>query len=84
MPNFDITRERNFETAARRLVELERFAQRRAEFLDTLDLDALGPVCLCRIFREDEVIAEQIASGHLYLAHLIDMKNLAMSLATAA
>lgn len=84
MPTFDITRERTVDSAARRLADLERFAERRADFLETLDLDALGPACLCRIFCEDETIAEAIASGYLYLAHLIDMENLAMTLSAAA
>ncbi len=84
MPNFDITHDRNLDSAARRLASLERFAERRADFIDTLDLDALGPNNLCRIFDDGENIEFEIASGHIYLCHLVDMQNLGMALSPAA
>lgn len=84
MPNFDITHDRNLDSAARRLANLERFAERRADFIDTLDLDALGPNILCQILNDDENIEYEIASGHIYLCHLSDMLNLGMALSPAA
>lgn len=42
MKTFDITIDHCLERSSRRLEGLERFAQRRAEFIETLDLGALG------------------------------------------
>ncbi|MGF7156200.1 hypothetical protein [Novosphingobium gossypii] len=84
MSDFDITRERTFDRAARRLASLERFAQRRADFIDALGLDALGSNTLCGIFYDGEDIEFEIATGHIYLCHLVDMQNLGMALSPAA
>lgn len=42
MKTFDITIDHSLERSLRRLEGLGRFAQRRAEFIETLDLCALG------------------------------------------
>lgn len=81
MKDFRITATRNIDQAARRLGALERYAHRRAEIIDTLDLDALGPNQMFQIFEDDDALAWELASGHLYLHHLADMQALGMQLA---
>jgi hypothetical protein len=81
MNDFRITATRNIEQAAQRLEALERYAQRRAELIDTLDLDALGPNPVFQIFEDDDALSWELASGHLYLHHLADMQTLGMQLA---
>jgi len=76
MKDFAITSTRSFDRAAQRLQDLERYADRRDQLLAGLDLDLLGPDQLSRIFAEDEQINEDLAWGHLYLAHLAEMEAL--------
>ncbi|CDO38617.1 hypothetical protein [Novosphingobium mathurense] len=73
MDLFDITSQRTVEAAARRLESLERFADRRDDFLATIDLDALDREAAYRIFAADEAVIVELALGHLYIAHLVDM-----------
>lgn len=73
MDLFNITSQRTVEAAARRLVTFERFADRRDDFLAAIDIDALDREAAYRIFAADEAINEELAFGHLYIAHLVDM-----------
>jgi len=82
MKDFAITSTRSFDRAAQRLQDLERYADRRDQLLAGLDLDLLGPDQLSRIFAEDEQINEDLAWGHLYLAHLAEMEALGSSFRT--
>ena len=79
MKDFQITAARDLDSAARRLHDLERHAERRDQLIDTLDLDALGPKQLYEIFQD--AIEDAIDWGHLYLDHLASMKALGMQLA---
>lgn len=74
----DITCGRDIQGAERLLGRLERFARRRADFIDALDQGALGADTLREIRRCDEMIAFEIASGHAYLAHLVEIENLGL------
>ena len=82
MKDFRITAARDIDQAAQRLEALQCYAQRRAELIDTLDLDALGPNQMFQIFEGDDALTWELASGHLYLHHLADMQALGMQLAT--
>ena len=80
MKDFAITATRDLDRAAQRLHDLERYADRRDQVLEGLNLDLLGPDQLSRIFAEDEQINEDLAWGHLYLAHLAEMQALGFSI----
>jgi hypothetical protein len=80
MKDFAITATRDFDRAAQRLHDLERYADRRDQLLERLDLDSLGRGELSRIFAEDDQIDEELAWGHLYLDHLAQMDALGASL----
>ncbi|EJL20428.1 hypothetical protein [Novosphingobium sp. AP12] len=80
MKDFAITATRDLDRAAQRLQDLERYADRRGQLLETLDLDLLGPDQLSRIFAEDEQINEDLAWGHLYINHLAEMEALGSSI----
>jgi len=82
MKDFAITSTRSFDRAAQRLQALERYADRREQLLGELDLDSLGPSQLSCIFVQDEQINEDLAWGHLYLAHLAEMEALGSSFRT--
>jgi len=82
MKDSAITSTRSFDRAAQRLHNLERYAHRRDQLLEGLNLDFLEPDQLSRIFAEDEQINEDLASGHLYLAHLAEMEALGSSFRT--
>lgn len=82
MKDFAITATRDLDRAFQRLQNLERYADRRDQLLATLDLDSLGPNQLARIFAHDEQINEDLAWGHLYLAHLAQMEVLGLSVGT--
>lgn len=80
MKDFAITSTRDFDRAAQRLHDLERYADRREQLIETLDLDSLGPNQLARIFADDDRINEDLAFGHLYLDHLAGMDALGLTL----
>lgn len=82
MKDFAITATRDLDRAAQRLQNLERYADRRDQLLETLDLDLLGRDQLSRIFAEDEQINEDLAWGHLYTCHLAEMEVLGLSAGT--
>lgn len=76
MKDFAITSTRDFDRAAQRLHDLERYAHRRDQLLAALDLDSLEPNQIARIFADDDQINEDLAFGHLYLNHLARMEAL--------
>lgn len=80
MKDFAITSQHDFDRATQRLSDLERFADRRDQVLDTLDLRGLGPDQRDQIDNDDERINEDLAWGHLYLAHLAEMERLGCSI----
>ncbi|VWX51068.1 hypothetical protein [Novosphingobium sp. 9U] len=79
MRTFHITAS-NHEQAARQLADLEHYADRRDQHLDTLDLQALGANQLYQIFQEQDAIEEAIDWGHLRVEHLAQMAALQASL----
>lgn len=80
MRNFHITAA-TADQAARRLKDLEHYADWRDQLIDTLDLDALGPGQLYQIFQEQDAIEEAIDWGHLHVEHLARMEALSRELA---
>lgn len=82
MKDFAITATRDLDRAAQPLQNLERYADRRDQLLETLDLDLLGRDQLSRIFAEDEQINEDLAWGHLYICHLAEMEVFGLSVGT--
>jgi len=80
MKDFAITATRDLDRAAQRLQDLERYADRRDQLLESLDFDSLGPNQPSRILADDEQISEDLAWGHLYLDHLAGMKALNFTL----
>jgi len=82
MKDFAITATRDLDRAAQRLQNLERYADRRDQLLESLDLDLLGRDQLSRIFAEDEQINEDLAWGHLYISHLAEMEALGSSISS--
>jgi hypothetical protein len=61
MKDLAITATRDFDRAAQRLHDLERYADRRDQLLERLYLDSLGRGELSRIFAEDDQIDEELA-----------------------
>lgn len=82
MKDFAITATRDLDRASQRFQDLERYADRRDQLLEGLDLDLLGCDQLSRIFADDEQINEDLACGHLYLIHLAEMEALGSSIRT--
>ncbi|WP_103727501.1 hypothetical protein [Novosphingobium sp. HII-3] len=80
MKDFAITSTRDLDRAAQRLHSLERYADRRVELIEALDLDSLGPSQVAQIFADDEQIDEDLAFGHLYIEHLAGMQELGFAL----
>ncbi|MCW1432005.1 hypothetical protein [Novosphingobium sp. JCM 18896] len=80
MKDFAITSQRDFDRAAQCLRDLERFADRRAQLLASLDVGSLGPGQRWQLVVDDERIAEELAWGHLYLEHLVNMEALGSAL----
>jgi hypothetical protein len=79
MRNFHITAA-TADEAARRLKDLEHYADRRDQLIETLDLDALGPNQLYTIFQEQDAIEEAIDWGYLHVEHLARMEALSLEL----
>lgn len=82
MKDFAITATRDLGRAAQRLQDLERYAERRDQLLETLDRDLLGCDQLSRIFAEEEQINGDLAWGHLYICHLAEMEALRSSISS--
>ncbi|MGE4404409.1 hypothetical protein [Pseudomonas sp.] len=80
MKDFAITATRDLVRAAERLEALNRYADRRDQLIGALGLDSLAPTQLSRIFADDDQIHEDLAWGHLYVAHLAQMQTLDASL----
>lgn len=80
MKDFAITETRDLDSAAQRLQDLERYADRRDQLLEGLDFDSLGPNQLSRILADDDRINEDLAWGHLYLDHLARIAALGTAL----
>ena len=79
----DLFSERDPSRVARRLGELERFADRRERFLEHIDFDALELQTCREVDRTDAHLAEQLMFGALYAQHLAKMIALGQSLSTA-
>lgn len=80
MKDFAITSQRDFDCAVQCLSDLERFADRRAQLLASIDFESLCPGQRLQLIADDERIAEELAWGHLYLEHLANMDALGSSL----
>jgi hypothetical protein len=65
--------ERDIGRACGKLTALERFADRRDQFIDALDFHALDVQTQHEIEMDDEHVADDILSAHLYIAHLAEM-----------
>ena len=79
----DLFSERDPSRVARRLGELERFADRRERFLEHIDFAALDLQTCREVDRTDAHLAEQLMFGALYAQHLAEMIALGQSLSTA-
>lgn len=88
MKDFGLFAERDIPRAERIMHEMERYADRRERFLNAIDLDELDRTAAFAILRDDDDLAETLAFGHLYLAHLYTLEaqraDIAASLAMAA
>ncbi|WP_152608755.1 hypothetical protein [Croceibacterium mercuriale] len=73
MQDFGLFAERDITRAEQLLRKLERFAERRDDFLDHIDVGALDLSDSYAIECEDDALDETIAFGHLYLEHLHQM-----------
>lgn len=63
------------------LADLERFADRRAQLVASLDYEGMALSERVQVVADDERIAEHLAWGYLYVEHLADMNALGYSLA---
>lgn len=73
MPDFGLYAERDPLRATRILERIERFAERRARFLNALDMRLLSVTDLERIFAADEELDDALAFGTLYVEHLFGL-----------
>ena len=74
MKDFGLFAERDAARAERKLNELTRFADRREQLLETIDLDALDRNTAYDILKTDEDLAETLAFGPLYIHHLATLE----------
>ena len=78
----DLFSERDPSRAARKLADLERFADRRESFLEQLDFDAIDTQACREVDMADAHLAEQLMFAQLYVQHLSEMDALGQSLST--
>ena len=70
MKDFGLFAERDVARAEHKLNELTRFADRREQLLEHIDLDALDRYTAFDIVETDENLAETLAFGTIYVHHL--------------
>ena len=74
MKDFGLFAERDAARAERKLTELTRFATRREEMLENINLDALDRNTAFEILETDEDLAETIAFGPIYVHPLATLE----------
>lgn len=74
MKDFGLFSERDAAAAARKLDDLVRFADRREQLLEHIDLDSLDRNTAFDILETDEALAETIAFGPIYVHHLATLE----------
>ena len=74
MKDFGLFSERDAQRAERRLNELTRFAERREQYLENVDLDSLDRGVAFDILETDEDLAETPAFGPIYIHHLATLE----------
>jgi len=75
MTDFGLFAERDIARANRKLEQLKRHSERRARFIDSLDLDALDANTAFAILQDDDDLAENIAFGELYIHHITTLET---------
>ena len=74
MKDFGLFAERDAAHAQRKLNNFTRFAERREQLLETIDLDALDRNTAFDILKTDEDLAETLAFGPIYVHHLATLE----------